>query len=70
VTVRWQTSAGGAGELALLENGAEQRFVITVERPSPFVHVTCSADHAGVHLGAGAGLPARRIVGFLDDVDV
>jgi hypothetical protein len=69
VTVRWQTSAGGEGEFGLLENGAEQRFVITVERSSPFVHVTCWADHPGVHVGSGAGLPARRIVGFLDDVD-
>jgi glycosyltransferase involved in cell wall biosynthesis len=70
VTVHWQTSAGGAGSFALLENGAEQRFVISVERPSAFVHVTCWTDHPGVELGPGGSLPARRVVGFLDAFDV
>jgi glycosyltransferase involved in cell wall biosynthesis len=70
VTLRCRTSAGGGGVFTLLENGSEQRFAIEARRPSPFLHVTCWTDHPGVYLGPGAGLPARRIVGFLDTVDV
>jgi len=70
VTVRCRTSAGGGGVFSLLENGAEQQFVITAKRSSPFVHVTCWTDHPGVPLGRGAGLPARRIIGFLDAAEV
>jgi glycosyltransferase involved in cell wall biosynthesis len=69
-TVRCRTSAGGGGVFTLHENGVEQQFVITARRPTPFVHVTCWSDHPGVHLGRGAGLPARRIIGFLDAVDL
>ena len=69
-TVRYRTSAGGGGVFTLLENGAEQRFEITATRPLPLVHVTCWTDHPGVRLGRGAGLPARRIVGFLDAVEL
>ena len=70
VRVRWRASTGSAGVFTLLENGAEQHFVISSGQPSPLVHVTCWSDHPGVHLGGGAGLPARRIVGFLDAVEV
>jgi glycosyltransferase involved in cell wall biosynthesis len=69
VTLRCRTSAGGGGVFTLLENGAEQRFVIRAKRPAPFVHVTAWTDHPGVALGRGAGLPARRIIGFLDAVE-
>lgn len=70
VTLRCRTSAGGSGVFTLLENGAEQQFAITANESSPFVHVTCWTDHPGVRLGRGAALPARRIVGFLDAVEV
>ena len=70
VTIRYRTSAGGGGLFRLMENGAEQPFTITTDRPAPFVHVTCRSDHPGVRLGTGAGLPARRIIGFLDAVEV
>jgi glycosyltransferase involved in cell wall biosynthesis len=69
VTIRWRANTGGAGVLALQENGTQQHFAISPGRPSPFVHVTCHSDHPGVCLGAGAGLPARRIIGFLDTVE-
>ena len=68
VTVRWRASGGGEGALTLLENAAEQQFVISPERASSFIHVTCWSDHPGVDLGGGGGLPARRIIGFLDSV--
>ncbi len=70
VVIRWKASAGGEGAFALLENGAEQRFVISPELPWSFVHVSCWSDALGTDLGRGAGLPARRIIGFLDAVDV
>ena len=69
VAIRWRASTGGSGTFTLLETGAEQHFAISPGRPSPFVHVTCRADHPGVILGAGGGLPERRIVGFLDAVE-
>ena len=70
VTLRCWTSAGGGGILNLQENGAEQRFTLPIKRPSPFIHVTGWSDHPGIALGRGAGLPPRRIVGFLDAVEV
>jgi glycosyltransferase involved in cell wall biosynthesis len=70
-SVQWQANTGARGSFDLLENGQEQRVTIAPGRSSsPFVHVTCRADRSGVRLGAGAGLPARRIVAFLDAVDV
>ena len=69
IEVRWQASTGATGVFALLENGTAQRFTIAPGRPSSFVHIACRADHPGVRLGPGAGLPARRIIGFLDTVD-
>lgn len=68
VTVRWRASGGGEGVFTLLENGAEQRFGISPKGDEAFVHVTCWSDHPGVPLGRGGGLPARRIIGFLDSV--
>jgi hypothetical protein len=70
VTIRYRTSAGGEGVFRLLENGAEQPFTIVTEGPAPLVHVTCESDHPGVPLGSGGGLPPRRIIGFLDAVEV
>ena len=70
VSIRYRTSAGGDGVFRLVENGAEQPFTIATDRPAPFVHVTCRSDHPGVSLGGGGGLPRRRIVGFLDTVEV
>ena len=69
VTIRWRANTGGAGVLSLRETGAPQHFAISPGRQSPFVHVTCRSDHPGVCLGAGGGLPARRIIGFLDAVE-
>jgi GT2 family glycosyltransferase len=68
VIVRWRASGGGEGVFTLLETGAEQQVVISPNIASPFIHITCWSDHPGVAVGAGGGLPARRIVGFLDDV--
>lgn len=70
VPVAWRTSAGGRGVLALLETGVPQRFEIPPgETDGPFVHVCCRSDFPGVALDAGGGLPARRIIGFLDDLE-
>jgi glycosyltransferase involved in cell wall biosynthesis len=70
VTIRWRASTGSAGVLSLRETGLPQQFALLLPRSAPFVHVTCRADHPGVPLGAGGGLPPRRIVGFLDAVSV
>ena len=70
VTIHWRANTGGAGMFSLQEIGTPQHFVIFPGRQSSFVHVTCRSDHPGVCLGAGSGLPARRIIGFLDGVEV
>jgi hypothetical protein len=70
VVVRYRSSLGDGGVFTLVESGTEQRFVIAVTRRAPLMHFTCWSDHAGVPLGHGAGLPARRIIGFLDAVEV
>ena len=69
VTIRWRANTGGAGVFCLRETGTAQYFAISPGRPSPFVHVTCRSDHPGARLGAGAGLPERRIIGFLDAIE-
>ena len=37
---------------------------------APFAHFHCRANSAGRPISGGAGLPARRAVGFLDDLTV
>lgn len=69
VTIRWRVSGGGSGVLMLLENGSEQQFVISPGTTSSLIHATCRSSHPGVALGRGGGLPARRIVGFLDSAE-
>lgn len=69
VMVHWRSETGAGGTFTIVENGAEQEFQLPAgARPSGFTHLVCRAAHPGVALGAGAGLPARRIVAFLDDV--
>lgn len=70
VPVHWRSSGGGEGLLTLLENGVEQRFVISPgSSASTFVHLTCWSDHPGIALRRGGHLPVRRIIGFLDDIE-
>jgi hypothetical protein len=70
VTVQWESSGGEQGTLILLENGLEQRFVISLGASvSAFVHVTCWSDYRGTSAGRDGRLPACRIIGFLDSVE-
>jgi glycosyltransferase involved in cell wall biosynthesis len=72
IEIDWRAQDGAArGGFRLLENGVAQQITI---RPGPghergFVHIACRARSAGQAVGAGGGLPARRIVGFLDRID-
>jgi glycosyltransferase involved in cell wall biosynthesis len=71
VRFRWRSSGRQTGSFAVEENGRPQEVVLPLEAPAgPFTHFTCRADSGGRPISAGPGLPARRAVGFLDDVAV
>lgn len=72
VTLVWTSTAGDRGTLHLQEDGRTQEFTLRPSRPPscPFVHFRCRANHPGQLIEAGAGLPRRRIVGFLDGVEI
>ena len=50
---------------------ARRRFHLLLAKssPCPVIHFCCRADRPGEVVEAGAGLPRRRIVGFLDSAD-
>jgi glycosyltransferase involved in cell wall biosynthesis len=69
VHVRWRASNRQAGTFAVEENGRPQDVVLPLEAVTgPFTHFTCRADSRGRIVTAGPDLPARRAVGFLDDL--
>jgi glycosyltransferase involved in cell wall biosynthesis len=72
ITIQWKSSNDHKGKFSLLENGQPQAFTIPLGRSSTwgFVHFHCQADYPGLPQGAGGGLPPRRIVGFLKEIEV
>jgi hypothetical protein len=71
VHLRWRSSDRQKGSFAFEENGRPQEVVLPLGGPAqPFTHFTCRAHCAGRPIAAGGGLPARRAVGFLDDLTV
>lgn len=71
IGIKWTSTTGDRGRFSLEENGRTQhvRLVLAGSAPCPLIHFRCRADQAGQLVEAGAGLPRRRIVGFLDRVD-
>ncbi len=71
VHIRWRSSARDAGTFAVEENGRPQNVELPLaSAPGPFTHFTCRAGTGGRPISAGPDLPARRAVGFLDDLAV
>lgn len=71
VRFRWRSDGRRAGDFAVEENGRPQEVVLPLEATAyPFTHFTCRAGSSGRPLSAGGNLPARRVVGFLDDLTV
>ena len=72
VSIRWTSTTGDSGTLCLEENGRAQEFSLALKGrvTCPIVHFRCRADHPGQLVEAGAGLPRRRIIGFLDEISV
>jgi glycosyltransferase involved in cell wall biosynthesis len=70
VHVRWR-AGGRDGAFAIEETGRPQEVVLPLAASAcPFTHFRCRARSAGRPLSAGPDLPARRAVGFLDDLAV
>ncbi len=72
ISIRWTSTTGDRGSLCLEEDGRAQEFrlVLTGRAACPIIHFRCRANRPGQVVEAGAGLPRRRIIGFLDDIDV
>jgi glycosyltransferase involved in cell wall biosynthesis len=72
VRISWRSTTGDRGGFSLLEDGRTQRFTLALSRPvtHPFIHLRCRASHPGELVEAGAGLPRRRLIGFLDEIEV
>lgn len=70
-TIRWKSSSGSHGQIQLLENGEPQEFNLPLNQSNTdlFSHFDCQTDAVGQPITAGAGLPPRRIIGFLDSVE-
>ena len=70
VVVHWRVGGGHDGQFTLIENGAEQQFVIPVCRSAlAFVHVNCWSEYGGTAVPADDRLPGRRIIGYLHAID-
>lgn len=71
-SIAWRSSAGTHGRILLLENGQTQLFQLPLDRGASelFAHFYCQADTTGYPLSGGAGLPERRIIGFLDGMEI
>jgi glycosyltransferase involved in cell wall biosynthesis len=72
IAIAWKSSAGLRGQIMLLENGHTQEFTLPLDQSNNdlFAHFYCGAYSTGQQITAGAGLPSRRIIGFLDGTDV
>jgi glycosyltransferase involved in cell wall biosynthesis len=72
VRVSWRSSGRQTGVFDLLETGAAQEVILPLDPASPglFTHFRCRAAAPGRPVTASAGLPARRVVGFLDRIAV
>jgi glycosyltransferase involved in cell wall biosynthesis len=72
VRVRWRSGGRRSGAFELAETGLAQDIILPLDPDdsAPFAHFHCRANSAGRPISGGAGLPARRAVGFLDDLTV
>jgi glycosyltransferase involved in cell wall biosynthesis len=72
ITISWRSSSGCQGTFLLLENSRLQHVTLPLGEQTirGFVHFRCQANYIGQHVEAACGLPARRIVGFLDRIEV
>ena len=67
VKVSWKSGSGDKGGFTLLENGLPQEFSLPLGKDvGGFVHFECKADGESHFMKGEAGLPARRIVAFLE----
>lgn len=72
ITIQWKSSNDKKSGFLLMENGHAQEFTIPLGQSTPhgFIHFNCQADYPGQCVGEGCGLPSRRIIGFLDEIEV
>jgi glycosyltransferase involved in cell wall biosynthesis len=72
LTVTWQSSGGDTGSFQVEENGQAQEFWLPL-RPrgdALFTHFRCHSRSAGYRLEGSRAVPPRRIVGFLQEINV
>jgi len=72
VSVRWHSTRQQTGTFTLEETGHAQEILLPLgpSTAGPFTHFSCRAATSGRPLSASRTLPARHVVGFLDDVTV
>jgi glycosyltransferase involved in cell wall biosynthesis len=72
IAITWKSSEGQKGQITLLQNGHTQQFTLPLDQSKSdlFVHFDCRALYTGHYITAGAGLPSRRIIGFLDGIEI
>ncbi len=72
VTIQWESNNGNKGKFHLLENGQSQTIMISSGQATKrgFILFRSQADYSGQQIEGGGDLPSRRIIGFLDKVEV